>query len=236
MKYYKRPFVTAIIVAAGNSTRMGKVINKQLIKIADKPVLAHTIAAFDAASNINTTIVVCKKNDTEAVIDMCKKYRFAKLAQIVEGGDYRQESVFNGVVQAPSQTTHFAIHDGARCLVRPEDIKKVVNDAIRYKAATLGVIQKDTIKITDKNNFIKGTADRKSLWCTQTPQVFEKEMYIDAMNKAERDDVIYTDDCQLIENMRLPIYMTQGSYDNIKITTQDDVLIASKIIEKRYEE
>ncbi len=233
MLYYKKPFVSAIIVSAGNSTRMGNSINKQFIELKGKPVIAHTIEAFEYSKQINTIVVVCRKEDAAAVQKLCQDYNFSKVGRIVEGGKYRQESVFNGVMAAAEQTTHFAIHDGARCLVSPEDISNVVNDAIKYKAATLGVMQKDTIKIIDENNFIKGTAERSTLWCTQTPQVFEKNLYIDAMKTAVRNSKIFTDDCQLFENLRLPVYMTAGSYDNIKITTQDDIIFAERILEKR---
>lgn len=231
--YVARPFVTAIIVAAGESTRMGKVINKQMVQICDKPVLAHSINAFDKTSNINAIVVVCRKSDYEEVSKMIDEYNFVKVCAIVEGGDYRQQSVFNGIQAAPSSTTHYAIHDGARAMIEPDLIHKVVNDGMKYKAATLGVRVKDTIKVIDDKNFIKGTADRKMLYSVQTPQVFEKSLYQDGMRKAKFEDEIYSDDCQLIERLRLPVYMTIGSYENIKITTIEDITIAETIVKKR---
>lgn len=234
--YVTKPFVTAVIVAAGDSTRMGKIINKQMMQLGDKAVLAHAIDAFDRTSNINSIVVVCKKNDYEAVRMMAEENKFAKVATIVEGGDYRQQSVFNGIKAAPSGTTHYAIHDGARALVTPELIHDVVNDGILHKAATLGVRVKDTIKLIDKDNFVRGTADRKMLYFTQTPQVFEKSLYNDGMRKAQNEDKIYSDDCQLLERLRVPIFMTVGSYDNIKLTTIEDATLAEMILKKREQQ
>lgn len=233
--YVARPFVTAIIVAAGDSTRMGKVINKQMMQIGDKPVLAHAIDAFDKTSNINAIVVVCKKSDYKAISQMIEEYDFVKVCAVVEGGDYRQQSVFNGIEAAPQSTTHYAIHDGARAMIEPQHIHDVVNDGMKYKAATLGVRVKDTVKVIDDKNNIRGTVDRKMLYLTQTPQVFEKSIYQDGMRKAKFEDKIYSDDCQLIERLRLPIHMTIGSYDNIKITTVEDIVVAETILKKREE-
>lgn len=233
LNYYVRPFVTAIIVAAGNSSRMGENINKQFIKINNIPTIAHTISAFEKAVNIHTTIVVCKEENKDDIRNLCNEYNFKKVSAIIKGGNTRQESVFNGVAEASKKTTHFAIHDGARALINFEDIDNVVSDAMKYKAAILAVKQKDTLKIVDKNNIIKATADRNYLFNAQTPQVFEKNIYIDAMNKALRENLNFTDDCQLIENLHIPIKVTNGSYDNIKITTKEDIIIASKILSSR---
>lgn len=233
LNYYVRPFVTAIIVAAGNSSRMGKNINKQFIKINNIPAIVHTILAFENSLNINTIIIVCKEENKQELKQLCDEFNLKKVFTIVKGGKTRQESVFKGISCAIKKTTHFAIHDGARILIRPNDIDKVVSDAIKYKAAVLGVMQKDTLKIIDKNNMIKATADRNYLWCAQTPQVFEKSLYIDAMNKALKENLVFTDDCQLIENLHIPIKVTKGSYDNIKITTPEDIIIAEEIIKKR---
>lgn len=233
LNYYVRPFVSAIIVAAGNSSRMGENINKQFIKINNIPAIVHTILAFENAVNINTIVVVCKEENKEDIKQLCNEYSLKKVSAIVKGGNSRQESVFRGVASTLNKTTNFAIHDGARVLVSSEDIDNVVAEAMKYKAAILGVMQKDTLKIIDKNNIIKATADRNYFWNAQTPQVFEKKLYIDAMNKALRENLVFTDDCQLVENLHLPIKITKGSYDNIKITTPKDIIIASEILKKR---
>lgn len=233
MNYPTKRFVTAIIVAAGESTRMGNGINKQMMSINGKPVLAHAVEAFDKSNLINSIVIVARKSDYKNIQKMVDDCKFVKVSTIVEGGDYRQQSVFNGVEAAPKASTHFAIHDAARALIEPELINKVVLDAISHKAAILGVRVKDSIKLIDEKSFIKGSVNRNFIYLAQTPQVFEKTIYLDAMKKAQRDDKIYSDDCQLIEKLNLPVFMTIGSYDNIKITTAEDIPVAENILTRR---
>ena len=147
----------------------------------------------------------------------------------------RQESVLNGVRAASKETKLFAIHDGARPLVKPEHIAAVIHDAEVFGGATLGVPVKDTIKVVN-DGLIVDTPYRPNLYSTQTPQVFQKRIYFEAVDFALEHHLDFTDDCQLAEAINCKVYMTIGDYTNLKITTPEDIFIARMLLEKRMEE
>ena len=226
-----KPYVTAVIVAAGNSTRMGGV-NKQFLLIDGVPVLLRAIRAFEQSDLVNEIIISAREEDIPRMYDMFKLYGVLKVKDIVKGGKTRQQSVFNAIRQSSPLSEFFAIHDGARPLVTPEIINETLETAFRTKAAATGVRVKDTIKVVDENGIIKATPDRASLWAVHTPQVFNRNLYLAAI-----DNVIgsegFTDDCKLIEEYGHPVTMVEGSYDNIKITTPEDISLAEAIINRR---
>ena len=229
----KDRFVTAIIVAAGNSTRMGGKISKQFIEIMRKTVIEHTLFAFEDCDLIDEIVVVSREQDMEKIKSVAKKNRFNKVKNVVVGGKTRGESVASGIKAADEKTSFFAIHDGARPLILKEDIENVVKKAFEVKSAALGVAVKDTIKVADENNLVVSTPDRSSLRAIQTPQVFEKTLYLSALEKAEREKKDFTDDCQLIENAGGRVYVVSGSESNIKITTPYDLIAAEGILKCR---
>lgn len=224
---------TAVIVAAGSSTRMGKPVSKQLIKLNGTQVIIHTLRAFQKAESISEIIVVCRKNDIEAIKNLAQLNNITKVTAFTEGGSTRQQSVKNGVLLASSTADYIAVHDGARPLVTPEDINAVVENAVKYKASALGVFVKDTIKVVDENGFILSTPDRSRLIAIYTPQVFKMDMYKTAMEKAEKENKDYTDDCQLVESLGEKVFVTQGSAMNIKLTTPDDIAVAENFLNNR---
>lgn len=230
---YAIPYVSAIIVAAGSSTRMKMGICKQLIPINEVPVIVHTVLAFEKAKYVKEIIIVCREEDEQHFQDILSSYAASKLSGYVRGGAARQESVFNGIRAASQRTEYYAIHDGARPLVAPEDIDRVIEDAFIHQASSLGVPVKDTIKIVDKDGFIASTPDRSTLWAVQTPQVFEKSLYQNAMQRALEEHAEYTDDCQLVEHMGSRVHLCMGQYTNIKITTNDDIQSAEAILKSR---
>ncbi|MCR5653773.1 MAG: 2-C-methyl-D-erythritol 4-phosphate cytidylyltransferase [Ruminococcus sp.] len=221
-------FVSAIIVAAGDSTRMGINKSKQFIKLKGEPVIKHTLWAFEISDVINSVVVVCREQDENEIKSVIRKGGFGKVKAVVYGGDTRDRSVKNGVQACDERTTHFAIHDGARPLVSYDDIKAVVSEAIKYKAAALGTLVTDTIKIVDENNNIISTPDRSTLRAVQTPQVFEKKLYLKALREGSSKGI--TDDCQLVESIGESVKIVIGSEKNIKLTTQNDILIAESLI------
>ena len=223
---------TAIIVAAGNSTRMGKGC-KQLILLQGKPVLFYTLSAFEQARLIDESILVCRKQEEEAFLRLIDEYRFTKVKALAPGGATRQASVASGISVASKETEYFAIHDGARCLITPQIIDAVVRDAFLYKASSVGMPVKDTIKVVSADGFVESTPNRKNLWAVQTPQVFERTSYLSALHRAEEEGKDYTDDCQLIEQNGGRVHMCMGSYQNIKITTADDITLAKSILQER---
>lgn len=216
--------VSAVIVAAGRGRRMGAGMNKAYLLLGGKTVLETTAEVFEKCEKTDEIIVVT--DDTEKCRELLKNLK--KITAIVKGGATRQESVQNGIKECRGDFV--AIHDGARPLVLSEDIKKVICGAKKYGAAALGVKCKDTLKIADENGFIEKTADRNRLYQIQTPQVFKKAE-IERFHKKMNDEV--TDDCAVFEHFHEAVKIVEGSYDNIKITTPDDLIIAEKILEKR---
>lgn len=216
--------VSAIIVAAGRGTRMKAGKNKVFLEILGKPVLEHTVSVFDASPLIDEIVVVTnEKEDAEKIL---AKYK--KVTEITCGGAVRGESVKNGLSKATGDIA--VIHDGARALILPEDIENVINAAVEYGCAALGVKCKDTLKLADENGFIRETVDREFLYNIQTPQVFKlsciKEMY-------EKCDEVFTDDCALAQKFGKKVKIVDGSYDNLKITTPEDMILAEEILKKR---
>ena len=228
-----KPHVSAIIAAAGISSRMEGHGNKQFLLIGGRPVITWTLAAFQRATTIDEVIVVCRSEDIVNVYDIVKYYDFTKVISVVGGGNTRQQSVFAGIKELRASTDYIAIHDGARPLIRPETIDAVVTCAFENKAAITGVPTVDTIKEVSTTGMILRTVDRSRMWNVQTPQVFARELYFEAMQKADDSRVDFTDDCQLVENLKKAVYMVEGSYSNFKITTAQDIALANKIIEER---
>ena len=163
----------AIIVAAGSSTRMELPISKQFIPLLGVPAIVHTLIAFEKANHIQQIVVVSRKEDIQEIWHCIRQYHIAKVSTVVPGGNTRQQSVAAGIAAASAQITYYAIHDGARPLIQPQEIDTVVQDAFLHKASALGMPVKDTIKIINGNGFVASTPDRSSLWAVQTPQVFE---------------------------------------------------------------
>lgn len=226
-------FVSAIIVAAGSSTRMGSDKSKQLILLAGEPVIAHTLRAFQSSELIGEIIVVCRDEDENAILKIAQSNNISKLAQFVEGGSSRAESVKNGIAAVSAKTKYLAIHDGARPLISVKEINDVVTTAFTTGAATLGTPVTDTIKVVDENNIILSTPARSSLRAVQTPQVFDREMYEFALDKAGNELTSFTDDCSLIESLGVQIELVPGSTENIKLTTPEDIQIAESILRNR---
>lgn len=218
-------YTTAVILSAGNSTRMKSDKNKQFIEIGGKEVIAHTLLKFQSAQTINSIVIVCRKAEIAAMSDIVNRERITKVFKIVQGGETRQRSVSNGIAACADKTTHFAIHDGARPFVSAQLIDTAVKAAAEKRACALGVWVKDTIKVVDNVSRIIETPDRSTLVSVQTPQVFEKALYLDALEKANSEAKEYTDDCQLIESLGQDVYIIEGDYKNIKITTPDDIIV-----------
>lgn len=226
---------SAIIVAAGSSTRMGKLISKQLIKLNGTEVIVHTLKAFQQSNAIDEIVVVCREQDIDTIKSLAEQNSITKTTGFTAGGATRQESVKNGVALVNPSAEYIAIHDGARPLISSQDIDNVVKNATVYKSSALGVFVKDTIKVVDENNFITATPDRSSLIAIYTPQVFKLDLYKQAMQKAEKENKDYTDDCQLVEALGEKVYVTSGSATNIKLTTPEDIIIAESFLKSRGE-
>ncbi len=218
---------SVIIVSAGKSSRM-QGIDKQFLLLNNLPVILHSVLKFDNIQQVDEIIIVTCENQLENLKDLINTRTFNKPIKITTGSDTRQKSVFSGISLVNKNSKYIAIHDGARPFVSEKIITDCFNNAIKYKATTVGVPVKDTIKIVN-NNFIDSTPNRSSLYITQTPQVFDKQIYFTAMNNAVKNDLDFTDDCQLVESIGHKVYMSKGEYSNIKITTPEDINLAKFI-------
>ncbi|MBR2913909.1 MAG: 2-C-methyl-D-erythritol 4-phosphate cytidylyltransferase [Oscillospiraceae bacterium] len=219
---------SVILVCAGNATRMGGV-NKILLELGDTNVIGHSLRAFENCPDVAEIIIVTKAENNDIIRETAAKLGITKLAAITEGGDTRQKSVMEGLKLVSKDSQYIAIHDGARPLVKPEHIAKVIRDARVFGGATLGVPVKDTIKVVD-DGLIIDTPHRPSLYITQTPQVFRKRLYFEAVDFALEHELDFTDDCQLVEAIGGKVYMTVGDYTNIKLTTPEDRAIAEVLL------
>lgn len=226
-----RFFTSAVIAASGNSTRMGMTVSKQLIELNGKPTLWHTLSAFEGCDVIDEIIVVCRECDMSSIRAIAQE--FNKVSAVVTGGSTRAESVKNGVNAASESAQFFAIHDGARPLVTSDDIKRVVERAYITNAATLGTPVTDTIKVVDSDSIITDTPVRDTLRAVQTPQVFERMLYLRAIDNAVKNNLSVTDDCSMVEALNESVEIVLGSSENIKLTTQTDIIFAQAILSSR---
>ena len=215
----------AIILGAGNGTRMKSEKSKLLLEIGSKTVIERSVEAFLSVSDIDEIIVVARQQDIEIYSELLTDERIS----FVIGGATRQQSVKNAV-ETVDDAHLIIIHDGARPLIKCEDIEKTIRAAEEFSAAAVGVYVKDTIKIVDKQGFVESTPDRSTLFAVQTPQIFDFDLYKSAMQKADEQGLDFTDDCQLVELCGGKVKMVEGSYSNIKITTPDDIALAENLL------
>ena len=215
----------AIVLGAGSGTRMKIEKSKLLLEIAGKTVIERSVEAFLNISDVDEVIVTVREQHLEAFSELLNDERIT----FVIGGETRQQSVKNAV-DTIENAELLIIHDGARPLIREEDIENTIIAAKDCGAAAVGVPVKDTIKVLDGDSFIIDTPDRSTLFAVQTPQIFDFEHYRRALQKSIDDGKDFTDDCQLIEYAGGKVKMVSGSYTNIKITTPDDIPLAENII------
>lgn len=219
-----------VIVAAGTGSRMKKDINKQFIKLKNKEIVAHTIEKFYNSENIDDIVVVIREDEEEYFNKNIKeKYGFTNI-KVAHGGNERQDSVFNGIKMLKKECDVVLIHDGARPFVTDDIIKKSINKANEHNAIVVGVKVKDTIKVVSDNGNIVDTPNRSYLWAVQTPQVFKYDIITKAYEDAYNNNYYGTDDAMLVERIGYNVKIIEGSYNNIKITTQEDLEFGEQIL------
>lgn len=225
--------ISAIIAAGGRGRRMNSSVSKQFLKIKGHPILYYTLKTFESLNFIDEIILVIGSNDRELAEKEINYYRFNKV-KIVEGGSERQNSVYNGLSKLCPQTDIVIIHDGVRPFVTKKMIKNSIKGVEKYGAVGVAVPVKDTIKVVDNNEFIMDTPKRSDLRAIQTPQVFKYDLIMKAYEKAFQDGFYGTDDTVLVERLGHPVKLIDGSYENIKITTPEDILIAETFVRLGY--
>lgn len=231
---YNDYYVSVIIAAAGMSNRMGSKINKQFIAIGGKPILAHTIEKFEKCRYIDEIILVAKEEEIEYCRkEIVKKYKFRKVSNIIRGGKERQDSIYNGILALNEKSQIVLTHDGARPFVKIENIEDGIKGVLEHGACVIGVPVKDTIKVIEEENNINKTPQRSLLWAAQTPQCFFKEILIKGYEKAIEIGYLGTDDSSLVEKIGHKVKMVMGSYENIKITTPEDIVLAESLLREK---
>ena len=228
------PYTVMMVAAAGGSTRMGQ--PKQHIQLGQHPVLIHTLMTLQAVESIDEILLIAREEDISHFTALAVDAGVTKLRTAVAGGATRQGSVAKGLAALPKCATLVGIHDGARPLVRAEDVEAVLTAAEKTGAAALAVPVKDTLKRTDENGFVTDTPDRAGLWRVQTPQVFDRAVLCTAMDTALAEGKDYTDDCQLMEAAGHRVKLVQGLDTNMKLTTPEDIRLAQALMAVDKEE
>lgn len=223
----------AIITAAGKGKRMGLSKSKPYINLAGKPILSHTILPFEYSKNVTSIIIVVARGFEDYCFkNIVERYKFKKVGKIISGGKERQDSVRAGIIAAGSGWDIAVVHDGARPFVTAPMIDKAILSAKRNGAAIVAVPVKDTIKQTS-SGFVKKTLPREKLWAIQTPQAFRFDILKKAHECALKQGFIGTDDSILVERFGHKVAVVKGSYDNIKITTPEDLVLGEAILRNR---
>ncbi|AAO37076.1 2-C-methyl-D-erythritol 4-phosphate cytidylyltransferase [Clostridium tetani] len=221
----------AIIVAAGKGSRMGFDINKVFIEIGEKPIIQYSLECFESHPDIDEIVLVAKLNEIEKFQHIIKSNNMKKVKKIVVGGNTRRESVVNAL-SVIKDSDVVVIHDGARPFISHDLISKGIKYANKYGACTCGVTPKDTIKVKDKLNFIKESLNRDFLISVQTPQSFKYKLIWEGHNHKIDENINITDDTSLMEYLGHNVFVYNGEYTNIKITTKEDLIFAEEFVKK----
>ena len=243
MKKEEKKNCTAIVLSAGQGKRMGASVQKQYIELQGKPIIYYTLSVFQKSEIIDDIILVVGKDQLKYVQEeIVRKYHFTKVKTVVEGGHERYASVWQGLKAREYdkyyeniQDGYVFIHDGARPFVDEEMLERAYDTVRKYKACVAGVPSKDTIKLINEEQFAVTTPERKYVWAVQTPQVFEKTLIFEAYARLMEEECVHvTDDAMVVEQMmHLPVKLFEGSYENIKITTPEDLDIARIFLSKK---
>lgn len=237
-RYYKGVIyfmkISAIIPAAGQGKRMGVGQNKVYLTLGNETILTSTLKIFDRLEVVEELIVVVRPEEVETCLEqILLPGMFQKPYKVVAGGKERQDSVKAGLAVLSNTTDFVLIHDGARPLVTEELLKNALEAAVEHGTAVLAVPVKDTIKVVQSNGFVDQTLERSTLRSVQTPQIFRRELICQAYDRAAETGLVGTDDASLVEALGEPVQLVPGSYENIKITTPEDLLLAESILRRR---
>ncbi|MDD6793882.1 MAG: 2-C-methyl-D-erythritol 4-phosphate cytidylyltransferase [Clostridiaceae bacterium] len=217
--------VSAIVLAGGKGKRMGSAVSKQFIHINDKPILYYTLKKFLNCNSIDKVVLVLPKDEIEYCIENVLDKYALNVDEIVVGGKERQDSVYNGL-QKCKDSEVVLVHDGARPFVSENIILNGIRYAREYGATAPGVMPKDTIKVKNAEGFSIDTPNRADLVAIQTPQSFKYDLIMKCHEKIKRDNISVTDDTMVLENYGHKVYIYDGEYTNIKVTTPEDIVIA----------
>jgi 2-C-methyl-D-erythritol 4-phosphate cytidylyltransferase len=220
-----------ILPAAGQGKRMGAGKNKLLLELNGLPVLIHTLRVFEQDEACSGIILAIHPQDEIEFQSLLTRYNVSKVIHLIPGGKERQDSIYNALKSVETDGI-ILVHDAARPFIQKEHIYRLTEMAAETGAAILGVPAKDTIKKV-QDGVVVETVERSSLWAVQTPQAFRISLLTEAYKRAEKDHFLGTDDASLVERLNYPVSMVEGDYDNIKLTTPEDLYFAEAILKKR---
>jgi 2-C-methyl-D-erythritol 4-phosphate cytidylyltransferase len=223
--------LTAIIVAAGNSQRMG--FDKLLALLGDKPVLAHTIDAFERTASVNEIILVARPDRLREFEELVRQNNFKKVDRVIAGGEQRQDSVRAGLEQLNAEATFVAVHDAARPLVTPEQIERLLELARQHGGAALAEPITNTVKRADENLVVTGSVPRESLYAMQTPQIFARHLLDKAYAAVAANNLSVTDEVSALELLGAKVVLLPNDEWNVKITYPRDLLLAQTVLARR---
>ena len=225
----QRPRCAALVAAAGSSSRMGG-INKLLEPLDGIPVLVRTLTALERAQRVDSIVIATREEDLITVSQLCKTYGITKCKKVIRGGEDREHSVLLAALEAEPDTELLAVQDGARPLVSPALIDRVIEAAQRCGAAAPAIPVKDTIKTVREDEAVEETLARSRLRAVQTPQVFEASLLKAALQAALEEGAVLTDDCSAVERLGKVVYLIEGEETNLKITTPTDLVLAEALL------
>ena len=238
----EKKYCTAVVLAGGSGKRMGTKVHKQYLMLKGYPVLYYSLKAFQDSAWIDEIVLVSGAGEEEyCQKEIVEKYSFSKVHKIVAGGAERYNSVWNGLQQITEKDGFVYIHDGARPFVDEPMLERVYADVCKYEACVVGMPVKDTIKIADTDGFIKETPKRSLVWQIQTPQVFSASLICYAYEELGRREkelldrgIQITDDAMVVEEIcGRKVRLTEGSYENMKLTTPEDLEIAETFLRRK---
>ena len=221
-----------LIPAAGMGRRMGSDRNKLLLELLGKPLLAWTLLAAEAAEEITWIGIMGQTNDFPSFQEILAELNLTKEVNLIQGGETRQESVYNGLRGLPGAADKVLIHDGARCLATPDLFNRCATTLELCQGLIAAIPVKDTIKIVDHSGLIKSTPERKQLWAAQTPQGFDVQLLKQCHEKGKKLGWQVTDDAALFERCQIPVRIVEGEETNLKVTTPVDLAIAEFILQQ----
>ena len=227
--------IVAIIAAAGKGKRMNARTGKSFIPIFGKPILAYTIEKFEKCKLIDKIYLIVSREEKEQCCrNIISKYNFSKIQELVNGGETRQDSIYNGLNAIDRYTDIVVIHDGARPLVEENIIQDSIETAQKYGAAVTAIPIKDTIKKCGKDFIINKTLNREEIWRAQTPQTFKYDLIIQAYHQAYKEKYFATDDAAIVERFGNKVKLILGSEENIKITTPFDIIMVENFLKRGF--
>ncbi|MFC5601928.1 2-C-methyl-D-erythritol 4-phosphate cytidylyltransferase [Sporosarcina koreensis] len=225
---------TVLLPAAGSGRRMGAGFNKLFLEMAGKPILIHTLDVFEQDPDCSGMILSVKDEEKPKIEEMLERFGITKVAALVEGGAERQQSVA-ACIDAHRSGGIVLVHDAARPFIKRDVIRKLVEVAREDGAAIAGVQVKDTMKVAP-DGIVEETVDRSKLWAIQTPQAFRYELLKEASDKAEAEGFLGTDESMIVERLGHPVKVVESTYDNVKMTTKEDLLFGEVLLKQRRQE